>query len=113
MKRFAILVGKTLDKTKSDKVRSSCCNQNHYGGDYEFWNHEMQGSLILSLTTDNIVYKSQNLKIKGSHLEKKKAKIFWDWNEELKLGPNVLVIKLGDLSQNGRIENFDLGLLTD
>ena len=66
---------------------------------------------ILLLTTDNIVSRSQNSKIKGSHLEKYKTKTFCEWIEKIRLRPNVLVLKLGCRSR--RIKKFGLGLLTD
>ena len=64
----------------------------------------------LSFTTDNFVKKP---KFKGSHFEKYKAKTVWERKEKCRLRPNVLVLKLGGLSRNQRIENFGLSLLTD
>ena len=41
---------------------------------------------ILSWNTDNIVYTSQNLKIKGSHLKNTKQKLFENGKKNLGLG---------------------------
>ena len=52
----------------------------------------------------------------SSSVQKPKFKdkeAIWEWKHKLRLIPNVLVLKLGGLSQSQRLENIFLGLLTD